>query len=418
MKSTLDTHVLERTKVPHENIIDRDVSGKRSHAKVSPTRRKMIISFFIVCVFVVSFVQLLMLQSLNSSESLPHPARIAVTPHDPILIVGNGDFEISDAVRGGSGTPSDPYIISDWSIDATDMNGIYIIGTDVNFIIRNVTINATLPNNDAILLEGVTDAQIRNVTLTDCARGIAMTTSCSRIVIDRSTIANNTNSGIATQYGTTSFVDITNNVLSGNGGTGGTGIALDTTTGFNIAGNDVSKNDPSSLSRRAVTLTKCSSGVITGNNLSAIYNDALYCSASQNIVVANNSFSSVWTYGIYMRECSGFLIYHNNFLGAIPHAFDNWGPENAWNASYPIGGNYWADYSGVDMMHGPNQDISGPDGIGDTDYVIDVNTTDHYPLMMSGIIEPIPEFPTPLLPIISVLALLFAVVRRSPRKDF
>jgi hypothetical protein len=50
---------------------------------------------------------------------------------------------------------------------------------------------------------------------------------------------------------------------------------------------------------------------------------------------------------------------------------------------YPSGGNYWSDYNGTDMYHGPYQNQTGSDGIGDTPYVIDANNTDNYPLMGS-----------------------------------
>jgi len=400
--------------VLHGNIIDRGSPGKRSHAKIPQSKRQMIISIFIVCAIVASSVQLLMLQSQRNAERSPLPARISMTPHDPIIIVGNPDFLITDAVRSGNGDPGDPYIISDWAINATDGIGIYIIGTDADFVIRNVTINSSAQNNDAIRLEGVTNGQIRNVTISNCFEGIAITNGCSNIIVSDSTIIDNADCGIITQFGTTSYVDIKSNKISANGGTG---IALDTTSHFNIMSNNVTTNDPSSGGRRPVTLVKCSIGVVTGNDLDAVFNPAMYSNTCQNVVVANNSFSSVWNFCIEMRVCSGFLIYHNNFLGVPPQAFDNWGPENMWNSSYPAGGNYWIDYTGVDEKSGPIQNLPGSDGIGDLPYVIDVNTTDYYPLNKTGKIEPIPEFPTLLLPIISVLALLFAAVRRTSRKD-
>ena len=56
--------------------------------------------------------------------------------------------------------------------------------------------------------------------------------------------------------------------------------------------------------------------------------------------------------------------------------------DNNWNASYPIGGNYWDDYVGEDLFQGPDQDIPGSDGIGDTPYTIAGGSNqDYYPLI-------------------------------------
>ena len=57
------------------------------------------------------------------------------------------------------------------------------------------------------------------------------------------------------------------------------------------------------------------------------------------------------------------------------------GHANFWDNSYPSGGNYWSDYTGVDLYWGPNQDQPGSDGIGDTPYIIDDDNQDNYPFM-------------------------------------
>lgn len=51
-------------------------------------------------------------------------------------------------------------------------------------------------------------------------------------------------------------------------------------------------------------------------------------------------------------------------------------------------GNYWSDYSGVDLCTGPYQNLTegiGSDGIGDTNYPIDGSNVDNYPLMIPWI---------------------------------
>jgi hypothetical protein len=74
----------------------------------------------------------------------------------------------------------------------------------------------------------------------------------------------------------------------------------------------------------------------------------------------------------------GNKIYHNNFIG-----YDvAWGGNaNTWDDGYPSGGNYRSRVMQADLYNGPNQDILGSDGIGDSPYVFNPDNIDHYPLM-------------------------------------
>ncbi|UCE44713.1 MAG: right-handed parallel beta-helix repeat-containing protein [Methanobacteriota archaeon] len=109
----------------------------------------------------------------------------------------------------------------------------------------------------------------------------------------------------------------------------------------------------------------------------------LFSSSNDNIL-SNNTASSNGARGVWLADSTGIAVYHNIFIDNTDnHACDNRGSENLWNASYPTGGNYWDDYTGVDEFSGLDQDQPGPDGIGDTPYVIDANSTDYYPLMES-----------------------------------
>jgi len=64
---------------------------------------------------------------------------------------------------------------------------------------------------------------------------------------------------------------------------------------------------------------------------------------------------------------------------------------NFWGRAYPAGGNYYSDYLGVDLFHGPRQDLPGGDGIGDTPYQVHADSTgtnvDQYPLMEPFVID-------------------------------
>ena len=87
--------------------------------------------------------------------------------------------------------------------------------------------------------------------------------------------------------------------------------------------------------------------------------------------------------GMYIRNgVTGNIIYHNNFNNNTENACDD--GTNIWDNGYPSGGNYWDNYTGVDVFSGPEQNISGSDGIGDTPYNISgkiLPNQDRYPLM-------------------------------------
>jgi nitrous oxidase accessory protein NosD len=73
-------------------------------------------------------------------------------------------------------------------------------------------------------------------------------------------------------------------------------------------------------------------------------------------------------------------IYHNDFLyNSVQAIEDPYCVGIEWDDGYPSGGNFWSDYTGVDLYSGVNQDGSGSDGIGDSPYTMGV--VDRYPYM-------------------------------------
>lgn len=88
-------------------------------------------------------------------------------------------------------------------------------------------------------------------------------------------------------------------------------------------------------------------------------------------------------YGISLDPAtSNNLVYHNRFIANTNQASDN-GIGNSWDNGYPAGGNYWSEYNGTDNYNGPDQNIPGSDGIGDTPYAISgaAGAQDRYPLL-------------------------------------
>ena len=63
------------------------------------------------------------------------------------------------------------------------------------------------------------------------------------------------------------------------------------------------------------------------------------------------------------------------------HVYTQSAYPNFWDDGYPSGGNYWSNYTGVDLYSGSDQDETGSDGIGDTAHEIDADNRDRYPLM-------------------------------------
>jgi nitrous oxidase accessory protein NosD len=83
--------------------------------------------------------------------------------------------------------------------------------------------------------------------------------------------------------------------------------------------------------------------------------------------------------GIWLDGGQGHRVHHNWILWNVEQAVDT-SLGSWWDDWYPSGGNHWSDYVGNDVYRGPNQDIPGPDGIGDASRPIPPNVAaDRYP---------------------------------------
>lgn len=76
------------------------------------------------------------------------------------------------------------------------------------------------------------------------------------------------------------------------------------------------------------------------------------------------------------------MIDHNHFITSMMQdSVYSTDTEALYNLTYPGGGNFWSAYSGVDLYHGSGQNISGPDGFGDTPYDWYGIVVDYYPIV-------------------------------------
>lgn len=103
---------------------------------------------------------------------------------------------------------------------------------------------------------------------------------------------------------------------------------------------------------------------------------------SFNLIVGNNITNNPT--GIYITSTASKnnSLYRNNIINN-PTQLNNIG--EATEGDNGAEGNYWSDYTGVDLCHGPYQNLTGSDGIGDRPYIGDWDfpqfAFDKYPLM-------------------------------------
>lgn len=181
----------------------------------------------------------------------------AYTPHDPIVVIGNADFTPENGVSGGTGTPSDPFIIEGWEIEVFATTGISITETDAWFVIRDVHLfNSNETASTGVSLWGARNGSLEDSNLSGMGRGVDITASSdiavigcdipsnqygisiseswdvllSRCVIGHATI------GVGVYFCNDIWLD--NNTVTD----GGTGVDLYDCTGAEIFNNTIARN--------------------------------------------------------------------------------------------------------------------------------------------------------------------------------
>ncbi len=313
--------------------------------------------------------------------------------------------------------------------------GIYFFKSDNN-IISNCT--AYLNRNYGLYLNFAQENRIDNSTFHSNEYGIYLYAS-HESVIENSSIISNVNAGI--YFSWTLEIILHNNTMvdcgiyiEGHGLGYFNSHTIDESNTVNDRPvyywkNRVGGRIPSNAGQ--VILANCADIVIENLNTSSA-SCGIELAWSSDIIVTNNTASLNSLYGIYMffaddnqlsnntiSDCDAGisfkdsmrntlfnnsvinckygiqiyeqfassennLIYHNNFIENLYPERDNAGGKNFWNASYPIGGNYWSDYDGEDNLRGVKQDEPGSDGFGDTpyqQYLFYWIGLDYYPLM-------------------------------------
>jgi len=136
---------------------------------------------------------------------------------------------------------------------------------------------------------------------------------------------------------------------------------------------DSSKSAPEAC----INIRNSNGNIIYDNSISSKYSVGFNVFSSSGNRIFRNTVDS-WK-NICMEDSASNQFYQNNFLGNITQVRAD-SPNNTWDNGYPSGGNFWRDYNGTDFYTGPNQDLAGKDGLGDSPYFINPENVDNYPL--------------------------------------
>jgi len=247
-------------------------------------------------------------------------------------------------------------------------------------VVVNKSISLVGENRDSTIIDGsnkgsVISIKANNVNISGFTiRHSGNEYSDSGIYVDHSSGNKINSNSITSNSAGISLYYSGSNVISGNT------ISLNNYDGivfYSSSSNIVSDNSITS-NNGGISLYYSGSNVISGNTISLNNYDGIVFYYSGNNMVFGNTISLNNNYGMYLALYSdNNIIYFNNFNNAFQAWSDS---KNVWDNRKE--GNYWSDYTGVDLYSGPNQNETGSDGIGDTPYKkIDKNNVDNYPLM-------------------------------------
>jgi parallel beta-helix repeat protein len=225
------------------------------------------------------------------------------------------------------------------------VQGSWAGGTGVDLAGRsNVTIKDT--NIEAsgygLYLNSTVDSVISGNNITYNYDGFILDSSSNYNSITGNNITANSGDGLRLGY-SSNHNNISGNNITNNGG----GIWLYSSSNYNsITGNDITNTE---------------------------YGIVLDSSSDYNSIAGNNITANNWN-GIRLNFASNNKFCHNNFIGNTEqvHTIVTPAYANVWDDGYPSGGNYWSGYGGTDANY---------DGIGDSNYTIDADNNDRYPLM-------------------------------------
>jgi parallel beta-helix repeat protein len=152
------------------------------------------------------------------------------------------------------------------------------------------------------------------------------------------------------------------------------GLSLQNSSDNQISYNTLTKNV------RGIVLASYSSRNYIHDNNVVTNNFGIELDYSNSNVIYWNNLTTNRLYGMYVENSSSNFICQNNFMNNMNQVY-TYKSVNDWFDWFPTYGNYWSDYTGIDVKKGYWQNVVGSDGIGDTRYVVHGDEIDMWPLM-------------------------------------
>ncbi|MCX8174429.1 MAG: right-handed parallel beta-helix repeat-containing protein [Thermoplasmata archaeon] len=250
----------------------------------------------------------------------------------PIRINSDTDFTPANGVRGGTGSPWDPYIISDWEIDGSGFGScIYIGNTSAWFVIKNCYLHNASGNsnpfydNAAVQLRNARNGVVRESVILNFTYGVYLTQGSEKNQVLSNTISNGSDLG------------------------------------------------------QGVYLLSSSNNTIADNTIFDNFN-GIYIAYSTNNSLINNSVASNGQYGVYIQDADGNKIrnndvHHNSAAGIYSNYGDN--NEILSNAIY-------ANQKGVEFAYSTYNNITGNNISGNPTCGVHIYWSSHHNLIANN----------------------------------
>ena len=252
--------------------------------------KRTAIWIFVVVVLTLPVVTAFVPPSFMEGIVMSHTsATLSYTPHAPIYIYDDSDFETQG--WPGAGIPGNPYRISGFNF-TNDVDCIIIEDTTVHFVIEDCYFGAGI--NDGITLDNVTNGVVRNTIFGQKTYAVFIDESRDCQVTNVTFI----NSGYKVYLRYSEHIYVDHCTFEG---VSGQGIWMDQDTGSVIEHNN--------LSYQGILIWDSANTNISHN---VLYNDRIQIQNCDGLTLLNNSVDHVYLSGFHVTSNSQNCVLDNN----------------------------------------------------------------------------------------------------------